>query len=125
MTKRDKQFVMTGMLFGMLLAAVFYGVSRHLHGGAAGKLDAGTVVDIGHEVAAAHLQPPQMGDVVQHDEKADIGSLGILQEGAVGLNNLLAMAHRHLRLDRPRAKMVRVMKLCNWESRTTSWMVRS
>ena len=60
--------------------------------------------DIGHEVAAAHLQPPQMGDVVQHDEKADIGSLGILQEGAVGLNNLLAMAQRHLCLDGPPGK---------------------
>src|ERR1039458_1766831 len=44
MTKREKQFVMTGMLVGMLLAAVFYGVSRHLHGGAAGKVDAVTVV---------------------------------------------------------------------------------
>jgi RND family efflux transporter MFP subunit len=44
MTKREKQFVMTGMLFGMLLAAVFYGVSRHLHGGTAGKVDAVTVV---------------------------------------------------------------------------------
>ena len=43
MTKREKQFVMTGILFGMLLAAVFYGVSRHLHGGA-GKVDAVTVV---------------------------------------------------------------------------------
>ena len=37
MTKREKQFVMTGMLFGMLLAAVLYGISRHLNGSAAGQ----------------------------------------------------------------------------------------
>ena len=40
MTKREKQFVMTGMLFGILLAAVFYGVSRHWNGSATGELNA-------------------------------------------------------------------------------------
>ena len=43
MTKREKQFVITGILFGMFLAGGLYGVSRHLHGGAAGKVDAVTV----------------------------------------------------------------------------------
>src|SRR5437899_1631612 len=40
MTKREKQFVMTGMLFGMLIAAVLYGISRHLNGSAAGVVQA-------------------------------------------------------------------------------------
>src|SRR6266853_5130883 len=44
MTKREKQFVITGILFGMLLAGGLYGVSRYLHGGAAAKVDAVPVV---------------------------------------------------------------------------------
>src|ERR1035438_5179944 len=43
MTKREKQFVITGILFGMFLAGGLYGVSRHLHGGAAVQVDAVTV----------------------------------------------------------------------------------
>jgi len=39
MTKREKQFVLTGMLFGMVLAALLYGVSRRLHANGVGDLN--------------------------------------------------------------------------------------
>jgi len=44
MTKREKQFVIVGVLFGMLVAAVFYGFSRHMRGNAAGELNVVTAV---------------------------------------------------------------------------------
>ena len=39
MTKREKQFVLTGMLIGMVVAAVLYLVSRRLHDSRAGDLN--------------------------------------------------------------------------------------
>lgn len=39
MTKREKQFVLTGMLIGMVVAAVLYVVSRRLHDSRAGDLN--------------------------------------------------------------------------------------
>src|SRR5690348_5027986 len=39
MTKREKQFLLTGMLFGMVIAAAFYVVNRRLHESGAGDLN--------------------------------------------------------------------------------------
>ena len=39
MTKREKQFVLIGVLFGIVLAAVFYGISRRWHDGGIGDLN--------------------------------------------------------------------------------------
>ena len=39
MTKREKQFVLIGVLFGMVLAAVFYGISHRLHDSGVGDLN--------------------------------------------------------------------------------------
>src|ERR1041385_4012565 len=47
MTKREKRLVLIGMLFGMVVAAVLYVVSRRLHESGAGDLNV---------VVAAHAQ---------------------------------------------------------------------
>ncbi len=85
MTKREKQFVMTGILFGMLLAAVFYGVSRHLHRGV-GKVDAVTVV----QARESEPDPPSQVAESGVSETVSAVQLTIQEQQQIGVQTVEA-----------------------------------
>src|ERR1700722_1268099 len=70
MTKREKQFVLAGMLFGMAVAGVRYAVSRHLHDNGAGGLNV---------VVAAQAQPPEPATSSKESESASPQTASTLQ----------------------------------------------
>ena len=92
MTKREKQLVMTGILFGMLLAAVFYGVGRHLDSGAAGKVDAVTVV----QARESEPDPPSQAAESGVSETASAVQLTIQEQQQIGVQTVEAQ-RRNLR----------------------------
>ncbi|MGO9862327.1 MAG: efflux RND transporter periplasmic adaptor subunit [Terriglobales bacterium] len=82
MTKREKQFVMVGMIFGVLVAAVVYGFIRHWHGNATGELNV---------VAAAQAQPSESAppsDVVEGGETVSAVQLTGQEQQQIGVQTV-------------------------------------
>lgn len=70
MTKREKQFVLMGMLFGLVIAAVLYVVSHRLHDGGAGDLKL---------VVAAQAQDSEPATSSKESESASGQTVSTLQ----------------------------------------------
>ena len=90
MTKREKQFVMTGMLFGMLLAAVLYAISRHLNGSAAGELNVATAA------RTQQSEPDPPSDVAEGGETVSAVQLTGQEQQQIGVQTV-AVQRRSLR----------------------------
>jgi multidrug efflux pump subunit AcrA (membrane-fusion protein)/nitrogen fixation protein FixH len=82
MTKREKQFVMVGIILGVLLAAVLYGFSRHWSGNAAGELNV---------IAAAQAQPSESAppsDEAEGGETASAAQLTGQEQQQIGVQTV-------------------------------------
>lgn len=82
MTQREKQFVMVGMILGVLLAAVLYGFSRHWSGNAAGELNV---------VAAAQARPSEPAppaNVAESGEAASAVQLTGQEQQQIGVQTV-------------------------------------
>ena len=70
MTKREKQFVLTGILCGIVVAAVFYVINRRLHDSGAGDLNV---------VVAGQAQPSEPATSSKGSESARGQAVSTLQ----------------------------------------------
>jgi RND family efflux transporter MFP subunit len=91
MTKREKQLVLIGMLFGMVVAAVLYVVSRRLHNSRAGDLNV---------VVAAHAQDTEPTTSKESDSKSgqtlSAIQLNDQEQEQIGVQTVV-LEHRNLR----------------------------
>jgi len=82
MTKREKQFVMVGMFFGMLVAAVLYGFGRHLRGNEVGELDVVTPAQ------AQQSEPDPPSDVAEGGETVSAVQLTGQDQQQIGVQTV-------------------------------------